>query len=93
MMGEEIDRCKYIHKHILVYVYIQIKRDIQENNQKLKSYLLYEIVYNADESIKAKQIFEKIKKSISKDGFQNTAAIFSISKSSKSGGKLGWINQ
>ncbi len=69
------------------------KRDIQENNQKLKSYLLYEILYNADESIKAKQIFEKIKKSISKDGFQNTAAIFSISKSSKSGGKLGWINE
>ena len=21
-MGEEIDRCKYIHKHILVYIYI-----------------------------------------------------------------------
>jgi len=71
----------------------KIKRDIQENNQKLKSYLLYEIVYNADESVKAKQIFEKIKKSISKDGFQNTAAIFSISQSSKSGGKLGWINE
>ena len=71
----------------------KIKRDIQENNQKLKSYLLYEILYNADESIKAKQIFEKIKKSISKDGFQNTAAIFSISESSKSGGKLGWINE
>ena len=71
----------------------KIKRDLQENNQKLKSYLLYEIVYNADESVKAKQIFEKIKKSISKDGFQNTAAIFSISESSKSGGKLGWINE
>ena len=71
----------------------KIRRDIQENNQKLKSYLLYEIVYNADESVKAKQIFEKIKKSISKDGFQNTAAIFSISESSKSGGKLGWINE
>ena len=71
----------------------KIKREIQENNQKLESYLLYEIVYNADESVQAKQIFEKIKKSISKDGFQNTAAIFSISESSKSGGKLGWINE
>ena len=71
----------------------KIKKDIQENNQKLKSYLLYEIVYSSDESVKAKKIFEKIKKSISKDGFQNTAAIFSISESSKSGGKLGWINQ
>ena len=71
----------------------KIKKDIQENNQKLKSYLLYEIVYNVDESVKAKQILEKIKKSISKDGFQNTAAVFSISESSKSGGKLGWINE
>ncbi len=71
----------------------KIKREIQENNQKLESYLLYEIVYNADESVQAKQIFEKIKKSISKDGFQNTAAIFSIAESSKSGGKLGWINE
>ena len=25
-MGEEIDRCKYIHKHILVYIYIQIDK-------------------------------------------------------------------
>ena len=33
-MGEEIDRCKYIHKHILVYIYIQIKRDIQEKKKK-----------------------------------------------------------
>jgi len=71
----------------------KIRKDIQINNEKLNSYLLYEIVYNADESAKAKQLFEKIKKSIAKDGFQNTAAIFSISESSKSGGKLGWINE
>ncbi len=71
----------------------KIRKNIQVNNQKSKSYLLYEIVYGAEESSKNKQIFEKIKNSISKDGFQNTAAIFSISESSKSGGKLGWINE
>ena len=30
---------------------------------------------------------------VSKDGFENTASIFSISKSAKLGGKLGWINE
>jgi peptidyl-prolyl cis-trans isomerase SurA len=50
-------------------------------------------VYNVDQNIEAKKLFKKIKKSISEDGFENTAAIFSISKSSKTGGKLGWINE
>ena len=71
----------------------KIRKNIQANNQKSKSYLLYEIVYGDEESSENKQLFEKIKDSISKDGFQNTAAIFSISESSKSGGKLGWINE
>tara|TARA_Y100000741_G_scaffold291229_1_gene231376 strand:- start:76 stop:1017 length:942 start_codon:yes stop_codon:yes gene_type:complete len=71
----------------------KIRKNIQATNQKSKSYLLYEIVYSAEESSENKQIFEKIKKNISKEGFQNTAALFSISESSKSGGKLGWINE
>ena len=37
--------------------------------------------------------FIKIKKSISINGFENTASIFSISDSSKTGGRLGWINE
>jgi len=71
----------------------KIRKNIQATNQKSKSYLLYEIVYSAEESSENKQLFEKIKKNISKEGFQNTAALFSISESSKSGGKLGWINE
>lgn len=29
-MGDEIDRCKYIYIDWYIYIYIQIKRDIQE---------------------------------------------------------------
>ena len=40
-----------------------------------------------------KIIFIKIKDSIKKNGFENTASLFSISESSKTGGKIGWINE
>ena len=40
-----------------------------------------------------KKKFNKIKKSIDENGFENTASIFSISDSSKTGGKLGWIKE
>ena len=36
---------------------------------------------------------DKINKSISQNGFENTALIFSISDSSNAGGKLGWVNE
>ena len=68
-------------------------KEIQRNNQKLKSYLLYEIVYNVDQNAESKKVFEKIKKSIGNEGFENTASLFSISESSKLGGNLGWINE
>ena len=71
----------------------KIKNEIKKNNSNIKSYLLYEIVFNLDENIKLNEAYEKIKKSISINGFENTASIFSISDSSKTGGKLGWINE
>jgi len=71
----------------------KIREDIKLNKIKSNSYLLYEIVYSADQNIEAKKLFNEIKKSISEEGFENTASIFSISASSKTGGKLGWINE
>ncbi len=71
----------------------KIREDIKLNKIKSNSYLLYEIVYSADQNIEAKKIFNEIKKSISENGFENTASIFSISASSKVGGNLGWINE
>ena len=45
---------------------------------------------NNDET---KKLFEKIKESIIKNGFENTAAIYSISETSKTGGSLGWVSE
>ena len=42
---------------------------------------------------KLNEVYDKIKKSISINGFENTASIFSISDSSKTGGRLGWVNE
>ena len=38
-------------------------------------------------------MFKDIQKSIFENGFENAAAIFSISESAKTGGNLGWINE
>jgi peptidyl-prolyl cis-trans isomerase SurA len=63
-----------------------------KNNNK-KSYLLSEIMFEKiiDKSIE--NTYSKIKKSIEEIGFENTANIYSISDSSKFGGKIGWIEE
>tara|TARA_Y100000389_G_C17468514_1_gene528008 strand:+ start:4978 stop:5910 length:933 start_codon:yes stop_codon:yes gene_type:complete len=70
-----------------------IKEKIKNNREKSISYLLYEIVFNVGENIDKNKIFENIQKSIIEDGFENTAAIYSITESSKTGGNLGWVNE
>ena len=71
----------------------QIKNEMLLNKKFLNSYLLYEIVYNTDENNDTEQIFQKIKKSIKENGFENTAALYSIAESSRGGGKLGWVEE
>ena len=71
----------------------KIKNEIEKNKSNVNSYLLYEIIFNIDENSKLNEVYDKIKKSISINGFENTASIFSISDSSKTGGRIGWINE
>ena len=72
----------------------EIKKEILlEENQKSVSYLLYEILYNAETKEKIQELGKNIEKSLIENGFENTASIYSISQSSKSGGKLGWISE
>ena len=71
----------------------KIKNEIEKNKSNVNSYLLYEIIFNIDENSKLNEVYDKIKKSISINGFENTASIFSISDSSKTGGRLGWVNE
>ena len=81
----------------------QVEIDIEKLNKQLSSkknipqekelYFLYEILFSAENKSKYEEIYEKIKKSINEIGFKNTANLYSISDSSKFGGKLGWINK
>jgi peptidyl-prolyl cis-trans isomerase SurA len=71
----------------------KLKKIIQTQKSHQNSYLLSEILFkiNADENIKKK--YEMIKQSIAKEGFKNSANIYSISDSAKLGGKIGWVNE
>lgn len=62
----------------------------KEKKLKRKSYLLSEIVFT---NTKDKKIIESIKNSIKEIGFNNTANVYSISDTSKFGGKIGWVDE
>ena len=71
----------------------KIKNEIKSYKQYSNSYLLYEILFSTKENEKSIDSYNRIEKSISENGFENTASIFSISQSSKTGGRLGWIDE
>ena len=78
---------------------IKINKDQLRNkilikgNKEIKRYLLSEILFRISNNNELQTKLNKIKASIVELGFENTAAIFSISDSSKIGGKLDWINE
>ena len=61
------------------------------DKQKIDNLLLSEIIFTVNDKKELKMKYEEIKKSISEIGFEETARIYSLSDSKKSGGKLGWI--
>ena len=71
----------------------RIKKEILSNGKKIKSYLLSEIVFNLPIGSTIDEKFQIIENEISKTGFDNAALIYSVSDSSSSGGKLGWIKE
>ena len=71
----------------------KIKNEIKSYKQYSNSYLLYEILFSTKENEESIDLYNRIEKSISENGFENTASIFSISQSSKTGGRLGWIDE
>ena len=70
----------------------KIENDLKNMKKTSSTFLLHEIVFNAENSSEKKK-FDQIKNSIEKNGFENTASIYSISSTSKTGGKLGWISE
>jgi peptidyl-prolyl cis-trans isomerase SurA len=72
----------------------QLKNKVlMRDNKKIKKYLLSEILFNVSNNNELQTKLDKIKTSITELGFENTAAIYSTSNSSKIGGKLDWINE
>ena len=69
------------------------KRAITKKNKKIKSYLLAEILFKVKNNNNFQNKFSEIKDSILNVGFENSALIYSVSDSSKIGGKLGWIKE
>mgnify|MGYP001410442649 CR=1 FL=1 len=61
------------------------------DKKKVDNLLLSEIIFTINEKRELKTKYEEIKKSINQIGFEETARIYSLSDSNKSGGNLGWI--
>ncbi len=88
----EIIYSKYINQ-----VKIDEKRIISKVNSlkdKLeKQYFLSEIVFKKKKNQTLEETFKEIKLSINEVGFANAANIYSLSDSSKFGGKIGWLSE
>ncbi len=69
-----------------------INKELEKfDNQKVDNLLLSEIIFTINNKNELKLKYEEIKKSIDLIGFEETARIYSLADSKKSGGSLGWI--
>ncbi len=69
-------------------------KKIKEKKDKNKiEFLLSEIFFSNQKNISLDEQIIQIQKSIENKGFNNTANIYSLSQSSKYGGKIGWVDQ
>jgi len=72
----------------------KLKKQIENaKKKKNKSFLIHEIVFNIQDKSQLEFKFKEIEESIKNRGFKNTALIYSVSETSKSGGEIGWINE
>ena len=70
----------------------QIIEDLEKfSEKKVDNLLLSEIIFTIEKKKELVSKYEEIKKSINDIGFEETARIYSLSDSKKSGGNLGWI--
>ncbi len=70
----------------------QLKQDIQKNENQTE-YLLSEIVFELEDKQTIIDKFNIIENGIKINGFENTALIYSISKTSTLGGNIGWVSE
>ena len=70
-----------------------IKKIDYLSNKLRKEYLLSEIIFSKKKEESLETIKNQIELSIKEIGFNNSANIYSISESSKLGGKIGWVSE
>lgn len=63
------------------------------SNQKIKEYQISEILFEIKPDSSIEKIYNQINESINEIGFSNTANLYSVSDSSKTGGKIGWVKE
>ncbi len=88
LFWNELIYSKYVNQLEIDKDAIVKKVDSLDGN-KVKEYLLSEIVFKIDKTLSE----DLINLSIKEIGFNNTANVYSISNSAKFGGKLGWVNE
>ena len=64
-----------------------------KKDKNIKSYFLSEIVFEKKIGENIENLNNRIEESIIEIGFENTANIYSISDTSKFGGKIGWVKE
>ena len=72
---------------------LMLKIDNLVKNNYIQEYNLSEIIFSTKNNTTYNDEFKKIKNSIEDNGFENTANLYSISDSSKVGGKIGWVEK
>jgi len=70
-----------------------LRKKIQENNKFSKSYLLSEISFEISNLSDLESKYTEIRDVIKNKGFDFAALKYSVSETSKIGGKLDWINE
>ena len=72
---------------------LKVKLKNELNKNKIEVFNLSEIVFQVDSNEKIEEKNKKILNFIKNNGFNNAANTFSVSDSSKFGGKIGWVNK
>tara|TARA_B100000700_G_C14971374_1_gene821581 strand:- start:196 stop:1143 length:948 start_codon:yes stop_codon:yes gene_type:complete len=84
---------RYINQVKIDEVKLKEKLKLFSNTNTVRSYLLSEILFNANTNDEVRKKYSEILESISMNGFENTANIFSSADSANFGGKIGWVNE
>ena len=72
----------------------KIEEEILKNSKiQKKEYRLSEIIFEVISKEQIEKKYNEVTKSIDKEGFENSAAIYSFSESAKIGGDIGWVNE